>query len=412
MAAATKLPIARAVWTGTQPYWILDLHERYQSDVIRLSPDELSIISPACWSDIHLPSKASGLFTRDRIIFNGPIDLLSVGEADHKRLRRLMNYAFSEKALREQETILNIHLQKLIRKLSESIPSSQTPARIDFTDHAMYVVFDIISDLSFGSSLNCQDTSSYHPWVKTLQDSISFFSFGAVAGRFPPCEKLVQLLIPKRMTEAIVNHEKWSRQEVDRRLSLETERPDLLSYITRNDEDPTKDSMSKEEIYNNTSLFIRAGGGTTSAATIAAVFFLLTHSDSHDRLVKEIRSSFEITEEITVRRIIERLPFLQAVIDETFRLYPPALGAQPRVAPIEGAWVAGYWIPGGTHVQSNQYAINHFSRNFTEPETFAPERWLDDGNDEEGKAGNRWQRNERDAVQPFGVGPKNCIGKK
>jgi cytochrome P450 len=43
------------------------------------------------------------------------------------------------------------------------------------------------------------------------------------------------------------------------------------------------------------------------------------------------------------------------------------------------------------------------SANFTLPEAFLPERWLGDP---------RFASDERSALQPFHVGPRDCIGKK
>lgn len=50
-----------------------------------------------------------------------------------------------------------------------------------------------------------------------------------------------------------------------------------------------------------------------------------------------------------------------------------------------------------------QWATNHSSLNFEDPYVFKPERWIDESKN---------TRDRLDAVQPFSVGPRNCIGKK
>ena len=57
LAAATQLPIATASWNGSLSHWLKDLHERYSTDVVRISPHELSFISPSAWKDMcgHRP---------------------------------------------------------------------------------------------------------------------------------------------------------------------------------------------------------------------------------------------------------------------------------------------------------------------------------------------------------------------
>ena len=53
-------------------------------------------------------------------------------------------------------------------------------------------------------------------------------------------------------------------------------------------------------------------------------------------------------------------------------------------------------------VKMNQYAVFHSHLNFNSPEAFAPSRWL--GNE-------HFKNDKRDALQPFSVGSRNCIGK-
>lgn len=53
------------------------------------------------------------------------------------------------------------------------------------------------------------------------------------------------------------------------------------------------------------------------------------------------------------------------------------------------------------------WAMNHSSRNFTEAEKFIPERWLLDE-----YQGQLFDKQRHGALQPFSVGPRNCIGKK
>ncbi|MBE3046509.1 cytochrome P450 [Candidatus Bathyarchaeota archaeon] len=50
-----------------------------------------------------------------------------------------------------------------------------------------------------------------------------------------------------------------------------------------------------------------------------------------------------------------------------------------------------------------QLAANHSSKNFTKPDEFRPERWLGDP---------EFAQDDQAAMQPFSVGPRNCIGRK
>lgn len=89
-----------------------------------------------------------------------------------------------------------------------------------------------------------------------------------------------------------------------------------------------------------------------------------------------------------------RLPYLNAVLEETMRLIPPAGMGAARVSP--GETVEGRFIPAGVFVSSESYTMAHDPRNAVDPEAFRPERWLAGG--------------EKPWSQPFLIGPRSCIG--
>ncbi|KAK9136198.1 hypothetical protein Syun_015528 [Stephania yunnanensis] len=68
---------------------------------------------------------------------------------------------------------------------------------------------------------------------------------------------------------------------------------------------------------------------------------------------------------------IKNLVYLQAIIKETIRLYPPA----PREA-IEDGVVAGYHVPVGMRVIANLWKIQRDPSIWTDPLEFQPERFL------------------------------------
>lgn len=92
-----------------------------------------------------------------------------------------------------------------------------------------------------------------------------------------------------------------------------------------------------------------------------------------------------------------------AAFKEGLRLYPPVAGQMPRVVPRGGGTIAGGFVPEGTVVSMAQWPANHSARNFSEPEAFKPERFLEP---------ERFPHDNFDVLQPFSMGPRNCIGKK
>lgn len=161
--------------------------------------------------------------------------------------------------------------------------------------------------------------------------------------------------------------------------------------------------MTKREIQAAASIFLIAGSETTATLLAGAFYLLLTNPKYLSRLTDEVRTAFKRESDIDMQSAAN-LPFLQAVIQESLRLYPPAPNTLPRQTPEPGEIVCGKFVPAKYTVGIHQWSANRSSRNFYLPDEFIPERWM--GTDE------RFEHDKRDACQPFSYGPRNCIGQK
>ncbi|GAC1460892.1 MAG: hypothetical protein PVSMB4_19720 [Ktedonobacterales bacterium] len=92
------------------------------------------------------------------------------------------------------------------------------------------------------------------------------------------------------------------------------------------------------------------------------------------------------------------LPYLDQVVKEAMRLYPPAW-TQGRRA-IDDFELEGYRLPAGTVVMFSQWVIHRLPEIWGDPETFRPERFE--------PAAERALPPY--AYFPFGGGPRMCIG--
>ena len=95
---------------------------------------------------------------------------------------------------------------------------------------------------------------------------------------------------------------------------------------------------------------------------------------------------------------MQALPYTQAVINETLRLYPPAY-VTGREA-IRDTTIGGTRIPKRHIVLISMYTTHRDPRFFPEPDAFRPERWLD----------GLEKRLPRGAFIPFGMGSRKCVG--
>lgn len=149
---------------------------------------------------------------------------------------------------------------------------------------------------------------------------------------------------------------------------------------------------------------MRAADEAIATTLSGAIFFLTTNPPTLARLTSEVRGAFERPSDITFQAAAA-LPYLQACIRETMRLYPPVAVGVPRVIPAGGREIMGRWLPAGTRASVHHYAASRSAANFRHPDSFIPERWMAGGTGE-------YADDARDATAPFSVGPRNCIGQK
>ena len=92
-------------------------------------------------------------------------------------------------------------------------------------------------------------------------------------------------------------------------------------------------------------LMIPAGSETSSAGIASCIYNILANSDVMQRLSEEIRSKYRSEEEITFEAVAE-MKYLDACINEAFRLYPPIAIFNPRVVGAPGGCdVMGAHVP-------------------------------------------------------------------
>jgi hypothetical protein len=104
---------------------------------------------------------------------------------------------------------------------------------------------------------------------------------------------------------------------------------------------------TEKEMASHINALMMAGVITTSTFLSGVIYYLMTNPKSFNKLKTELRSTFTSVDDITCASTA-KCEYLTAVIKEGLRIYPPAGGAHlPRLVPPEGAWISGYWVPGG-----------------------------------------------------------------
>jgi cytochrome P450 len=287
--------------------------------------------------------------------------LVTSEEPVHRQMRRVVQPAFHRQRIAGYE-----------QTMREYAEAWEPPSGV-FDMHAemMELTLRIASKTLFGADAGEEaDTvgAVLHEVVTIFPDVLG--PFGSIKRRLPfgPTRRFRNAR--KVMDEIVL------RMITARRASNE-DRGDALSMLLQSSDD---DRQVRDEVMT---LFV-AGHETTANALTWTWYLLAKNPAVRERLVDELRADPDS-------------PYVDAVLNETLRLYPPAwiLGRDAKRT-VEAA---GWRLRKGATVLMSQLVMHRSPRYFDRPEEYLPERWL--GNPPELPAY---------AYFPFGGGSRKCIG--
>lgn len=267
-----------------------------------------------------------------------------------------------------------------------------------------YTSFDLISELSFGDSFGCLGKADYHPFVKLFWGGVKVVPF-LHAAYYYNLMPVMRFFTPKHLVKARKESAQYAYDKVNKRLAKkDSTRRDFWHYIAQGEQDTGV--LAMEEKHNLGANLIFAGSETTATTLSGCAYLMLKNKRCYEAFVREVRSTFKDEKDITILSVAE-LKYLQAVINETLRVYNAVPGSFPRVVPTGGETIDGRVIPAGTVVGVHQFATNVSARNFVRPAEFLPERWLEAAQ----SPGSEFAADNRAAFQPFALGPRGCVGR-
>ena len=172
---------------------------------------------------------------------------------------------------------------------------------------------------------------------------------------------------------------------------------DLLTMLrlARDPEQATQ-GLSAQELHDQTMVMFQAGHETSATALTWWCGLMARHPEVARRIRHEVDTVLQGQDPTPTT--LAHLPWLQASIKESLRLYPPAAILMTRRA-CKDIRVGPWRLPKGQLIALTPYVIQRDARWFDHPDDFRPERFLPDAPEVP-----------RGAWAPFGTGPRVCIG--
>ncbi|KAI0707444.1 high nitrogen upregulated cytochrome P450 monooxygenase 2 [Cerioporus squamosus] len=407
-------------WSGYEHIYISELHRQF-GDVVRIGPNELSIRDSSAIGPIMDLAKGPQLIPEyvGRMLSDGVhLPLIGIQDpAEHLRRRRPWNRAFSASTLKAQQ-LLNV--------LESRAEGREGQEKVVLGKWFNYFAYDFMCDMAFGGGSELLREGDGNNVWKVLDEGMKWVSpIGTLLGHVPWLGVyLSHFPLATGALDSLINH---CRKLTAQRIHQGAMQKDLFHYL--NDEDLATDSPGKpntapslRQLTDDGCLVVVAGADTTSSALTSLFHCLLTNPETYKRLQDEVDKFYPSGEDAFDTRFHREMPWLNAVISETLRLFPPVPGgSQRQVPPHSGTGVmAGQtYITPGTSVWAHAWSIHRDPRNFwPHPDDFWPDRWLlasaspapKPASDATAGFESELVHNEA-AWIPFAQGQMNCVGK-
>ncbi len=305
----------------------------------------------------------------------------------HQRLRQLLLPPFHGERMRYYGATICDITQQVTKKW-------RSHSTISLPQYLPQITLDIILQIVFGfntgeryARLQYLLTNLLEDVTKPLFSSLFFFPrlqqdwggwspWGNFLKRRAEIDRLIYAEIAQRRTE------------------FDPERTDILTLLL-SARDETGAAMTDQELRDQLVSLLLLGYETT-AGSLAWAFYLLHR---HPEVLAQVRSeiaSVTISGATLDPEAIAKLPYLNAVTQETMRLHPIALIGTPRMAKVP-LQIQDQALTPGAIVVPCIYLAHHRAATYPDPQHFQPERFLT-------------KKYAPTEYLPFGGGARGCIG--
>src|SRR6266487_4369268 len=328
-----------------------------------------------------------GVLQRDNNGNNGSFaseGLLTIDGEKHRQQRHAVQPAFHKKRIEGYAGIIEQYTQELLKTWHPG-------DRVDMSRAMQELTLRVVSKCLFSIDLSSQ--------LGPLSDAFD----GIIGSSTSMAEDLLNIRIDnpitgygKRMAatrqlDMLIYTLIAQRRDDDRQYN------DVLSMLMSaqsGEESDTK--LTEKQIHDHILTFLAAGHETTAITLVWTFYLLSQYPQVRLKLQEEIRSVLA-GREPTIDDLA-KIPYLDWVLDESMRLYPPAW-LQMRLVSKESE-IDGMKLPVGTLLILSQWVMHRLPEIWQDAEVFKPERW-DPAHEQHIPPG---------AYFPFWGGPRTCIG--
>ena len=318
--------------SGQRIFYVDSLHRKY-GPYVRISPTEIAVNDPAGFKRIH---SATAGFEKSRwyfdTVFNDRATLFTMTDnKTHAKRRRLLAKGFSKSNLRQSwEQVIRDNIELAVSQMRTEFRAKGT---CDVFKWWTLMATDTSTHIMFGECFNTLQHGEVNEYIEILQYAMQGGGIGAEL----PLVRIVGSRLPFRSARQMFGDGSYlydfGRVAIK---NMKASHGSQNIFANMMAESEKGEYLSEEDVIAEATALIVAGTDTTAVTLTYLVWAVLSRSDLQRAVEEEVGKLKPEFNEADV----EQLPLLNAVIEETLRLYGAAPGMLPRMVPE--ASIPGY----------------------------------------------------------------------
>jgi cytochrome P450 len=313
--------------------------------------------------------------------------LTSEGEL-WRHQRKLIQPIFHQTHLLSLVPLMN---EQIARSMDALEAETQCGRDIEVRDRMLRMAYEIVGQAVFGANI----TRHFDP----LHEAMDYLN-GFITRRLYQLVK-VPIRVPLPSHRRFIGSVRTLDAIVYSIIREKSQAPpgskDLVSLLIQSRSEETGEGMDEKQVRDESVTLLLAGHETTAHAISWTLYLLAKHPEHRRRVQAEIDAV--LGSRLPGFEDLAKLSYLSKCIDESLRIYTPVWAwIRKAVADDE---IRGYRIPAGSIILMSPYISHRHEEFWPDPERFDPSRF------DESAVRDR----NRFAYFPFGLGPRQCIGK-
>ncbi|KAJ4188759.1 hypothetical protein NW755_006248 [Fusarium falciforme] len=407
LARITSLYFLPSTFKSDRVYVLRQLHEKY-GPIVRVGPNEVSLSDWRMYRRIYTNKQA----LKDPKFYS-PFSFLGHGNvfsvtnaADHSSRRKLQAKTYSQQEISSHASSILQRTDVLINRLLKSASDSPTNTANAYDLFGAWGL-EIICKLLVDADIPDDPSQTIH-MLEALESSPPTFFANILFPWLPTLRFKTKL--PGILGHAYRAFDEWERLTIGMLKDYQNQERDSsdrrqlgVAPLLESNNKHLGRSYHFREALEEAMGIVLAGSGVSGHTFIYLTYALALPQGRRvqETLRAELRGAGDSLSELM------GLPYLSAVIKETYRVYPAIMSTLPRILgePLEVA-DTNLTLPPGTIVGMQNYVHHRDPVLFPRADEFIPERWLE--GHEMSRGINLDDANA--ALTPYSVGSRNCMG--